>query len=123
MSHDANAVPRVLLVDDDILVLASLVRLLDQRCDVQIVVAKSTSDALNRLNATAFDLLVADWRLPGLGGHDLLTIAAARWPAMRRVILAGEIVDEPLADECFVKGDDPVYITERLCLLAHTERD
>ncbi len=117
------ALPRVLLVDDDTMVLIALVRLLGAHCKLDIVTENSAARALEMLDANRYDLLVVDLRLPGLTGDSILDIAARRWPRMRRAILTGAIDDWPEnADAVLIKGTSPNDIAERICQLARFER-
>ncbi len=43
--------------------------------------------AADRLRREAFDLLITDFRMPGLHGLDLVRIARAEWPEMRVIVL------------------------------------
>ncbi len=55
-------------------------------------------DALERLAAGPADLLVADYRMPGVGGIELVRRARALQPDLRVVMITGhgtrEVVDE-----------------------------
>jgi HD-like signal output (HDOD) protein/CheY-like chemotaxis protein len=82
----------ILLVDDESRVLAALERVLftDGPPEWSIETASSGEDALRRLEAEAFDVVVSDMRMPGMNGVDLLTAVQARWPAIVRIILSGQ---------------------------------
>jgi HD-like signal output (HDOD) protein len=82
----------ILLVDDESRVLAALERVLftDGPPEWVIDTATSGEDALRRLEAEAFDVVVSDMRMPGMNGVDLLTAVQARWPAIVRIILSGQ---------------------------------
>lgn len=61
--------PRVLLVDDDLSVLKSLERLLGHDCEVQC--CSDPRLALDAARATAFDVIVTDYRMPHLTGGEV----------------------------------------------------
>ena len=66
---------RILLVDDDRLVLASLSRFLHlKRPDWQVSVATDGADALRLLREESTQVLVTDIQMPGVGGMALLSI-------------------------------------------------
>ena len=66
---------RILLVDDDRLVLASLSRFLPlKRPDWQISVATDGAEALRMLKEESTQVLVTDIQMPGVGGMALLHI-------------------------------------------------
>jgi two-component system NtrC family sensor kinase len=62
--------PRVLIIDDEELLLRSMKRALQREVDV--VTTTSASDAISRLEgAEAFDVIVSDLMMPGTSGLDL----------------------------------------------------
>jgi CheY-like chemotaxis protein len=79
---------RVLLIEDDALIrlstaemLADLGHLVDE--------AGNGNEALDRLDAHDFDVLITDIRLPGLAGDELAAQAIARQPRLRVVFASG----------------------------------
>lgn len=116
-------VPRVLIVDDDAQIVVSVVRLL-AHSGLDVVTETSAARALDVLDASPFDLLVVDLRMPGISGVEMLRIAERRWPNMRRALLTGALADEynALADEIFIKGSEPQVIVDRVCHLAKYHR-
>lgn len=115
--------PRVLLVDDDPLVLASMVRLLGSHCGVRLLATRDPVQALDYLNAAAFAVIVADYALPGINGTHLLAICMERWPEMRRVIYTGrKDWSEPFADVVLMKGEPAKEIADTICKLAKESR-
>lgn len=78
------ALPRLLLVDDEPLVLAALERVL--RRWAQVTEAATAPEALVRLSRATFDVVVSDYRLGEGDGLALLRVVAARWPQTARVL-------------------------------------
>lgn len=79
---------RLLLVDDEISVLKALRRLLTRRgFDVEI--AMGGVAALECLEASPRDVIITDFKMPGMNGGELLAVVAARFPHIRRVMLSG----------------------------------
>jgi len=77
---------RILLVDDDervLFVLAASLRRLSVPCD--IVTAQDGREACRLLEASAFDLLVTDIRLPGIDGVTL-TALVRQWAKQLPVV-------------------------------------
>ncbi|MDT3672390.1 MAG: response regulator [Aromatoleum sp.] len=66
-----KSVKKLLVVEDDQDEAYSLVALLDDK-DVEITVAASGGEAIDRLSAETFDCIVLDLGLPGMSGFDLL---------------------------------------------------
>lgn len=81
---------RVLVVDDHPLLLGALVRNLDQQPDVVVVASAATlAEMFDLLALHAIDVLVIDYHLPDGDGATAVRRAAARWPALRSVMLTG----------------------------------
>ncbi|SAK85448.1 PAS/PAC sensor hybrid histidine kinase [Caballeronia calidae] len=53
---------------------------------------ENASDAIETMNAAAFDVLLTDVRLPDMSGVDLARMAIARHPAIRVLFASGEIL-------------------------------
>jgi signal transduction histidine kinase len=80
---------RVLLVEDDELVLTTTAQLLEE-LGAQVTQARSAEDALKRLERESFDLIIADYRLPGSSGVELVSRARQRRPDMAAAIITGD---------------------------------
>lgn len=79
---------KVLLVDDEPRVLAALGRRLGE--SFHLLTADSGQEALDILSReTGVAAVVADMRMPGMNGIDLLQEMARRWPEIRRLMLTG----------------------------------
>lgn len=75
----------ILVVDDHAIVRSGIRRLLSEREDIQVLEAASGEEAMNAVSGNAFDLIVLDLNLPGLGGLELLrrlTRAAPKTPVL-----------------------------------------
>lgn len=79
---------RVLLVDDEARILASLRRLL-RREDYELVTATCGPQALELLETNPVDLIISDHRMPGMTGVEFLREVRTRWPDTLRIILSG----------------------------------
>ena len=69
---------RILIVDDEELIIKTLTRLLEKE-KYEVLVVKSGQDALAMVEEENFDLIIADIRMPGINGvetvkgiHDIL---------------------------------------------------
>lgn len=82
---------RVLVVDDDADVLAAiqLVLATDPHDPPTVDTARSGAEALDRLAENDYALVVADFRMPGMDGVDLLQEVRRRAPATVRALLTG----------------------------------
>src|SRR6185295_18954888 len=84
----ANDRPAVVLVDDDLGVLAALKRLLrDEPFDV--LATSSPLEALGWLSEREVRAILVDERMPAMSGSELLTWVRARFPELPSVMLTG----------------------------------
>ncbi len=84
------SVPRILLVDDHRDVLRLLHSALDTlEHEMVIVEAPSGEEAMLESSRERIDLLVADYRLPGINGLELMAKVRARWPDVKVVLITG----------------------------------
>jgi CheY-like chemotaxis protein len=81
--------PVVLIVDDDQDLRESLVRMLAE-CDLSAVGATSSLKALEILQHSHVDIVVADQFTWGIDGVSLLSTVRQRWPQVRRVLFTAD---------------------------------
>ncbi len=80
--------PHILLVDDE----APLRTVVSERLAEQgfeVTSAESGERALELLNDFAFDVVVSDLRLPGVGGQQVIEAALARYPSIVAIVVTG----------------------------------
>ena len=101
---------RVLVLDDDPHILRAMALLLESEADV--TTSDSVASALALVERERFDVVVADLRLPGRWGDELLAYVAAHSPGTRRLLLTGdldpertvrELLDQGVVQACFRK--------------------
>jgi diguanylate cyclase (GGDEF)-like protein/PAS domain S-box-containing protein len=85
-----NDQPRLLLVDDEPRLLASLHELLQGR-GYQLVTAATGSEALAHLSRVRFDLVLLDLRLPDIGGHEIMDFINEKGIESDVIVMSGEI--------------------------------
>jgi CheY-like chemotaxis protein len=85
---------RVLLVEDDELVLTTTAQLLEE-LGAQVTLSRSAEDALRRLGKQSYDLIIADYRLPGSSGIDVIRRARESRPETAAALITGD----PSVDE------------------------
>jgi len=85
----------ILLVDDDPSVLAALTRLLASK-PYTILQAKSADEGLALLEQHEIDVVLSDYRMPGMHGLDFLSGIEAQYPHVVRMILSAETDRETL---------------------------
>lgn len=79
---------KILIVDDDVLVAASLRRLL-RRHGFTVSIAHCGLSALEGLDAFAPDVVLSDFKMPGMNGAQLLAMVEALRPGTRLILLSG----------------------------------
>lgn len=85
MSHPPY---RVLVVDDELDFLETLVRRLEKR-QVAAVGVTGGREALDELSQHSVDVVVLDVRMPGMDGLEVLQEIKKRWPLVEVILLTG----------------------------------
>jgi DNA-binding NarL/FixJ family response regulator len=104
---------RVLLADDQAKVRSALRLLLEHQADVEILgEAVDTTGLLDWVKAICPDLVLLDWKLPGLPATALLPLLRYHCPCLRLIVLSSrpEVCQAALAagaDAFVSKGDPP----------------
>lgn len=87
---------RIVLVDDEVNVLAALKRSLSTITPAEfdgerpaMETFASVHEALNRINTVPVDLVISDYRMPDMSGVEFLTQVIACQPNVARIILSG----------------------------------
>ena len=87
----SDAPLHVLFVDDEPRLLEGILRLMfDVAEDWTVDTAASGEEALCRLAAEDYAIIVSDMRMPGMDGATLLARVAELYPRVVRVILSGQ---------------------------------
>jgi response regulator RpfG family c-di-GMP phosphodiesterase len=80
----------ILLVDDEVKVLYSLSRSLDEAEFSEIKITQSSQEALEIVkNTPDLALIVSDYRMPGMNGVELLEQVGKSFPDVTRIMLTG----------------------------------
>jgi DNA-binding NtrC family response regulator len=82
--------PRLLLVDDEPRLLASLYELLKDR-GYHLTTAASGSEALAHLSKLRFELVLLDLRLPDIGGHEVMDFINEKGIDADVIVMSGEV--------------------------------
>ena len=85
---------RVLVVDDEPLILYSLSRFLKKKAAVKTVA--SAEEAIDEIVAQHYDLCFLDITLPGMTGLDALKIIKELSPITKVTIMTGNFLDETM---------------------------
>jgi diguanylate cyclase (GGDEF)-like protein/PAS domain S-box-containing protein len=81
--------PRLLIVDDEPLILEGLSRLLASR-DYEVVTANGGCEALIAIGKQQFDAILLDLGMPDLNGSEVLRFVAERSPDTPVIVVSGE---------------------------------
>ena len=82
--------PRVLIVDDDSVMLLALPDVLRLRMgEIAVDTADSAVAALNRMSAHNYDAIITDIKMPGMDGLSLLAEIRTRQPEIPTLLLTG----------------------------------
>ena len=81
---------RVLIVDDEPEVAKALRRMLTRR-GFEVDVATTAQEGLARLEAFSPDIVISDYRMPGMKGPELLAEVSRRAPSAARFLISGQM--------------------------------
>jgi DNA-binding NtrC family response regulator len=86
---------RLLIVDDEPAILRALGRAF-RRHGFEVRTASDGEEALAALDEFIPDVIISDFKMPGMTGGELLGLIGARFPSIRRILFSGfapEITD------------------------------
>ncbi len=91
----------ILVVDDDTVIRETLCELLSQ--DHTCQTAETAEEALARLEAQRFDVVLTDISMPGLSGMELLDRVVQLYPGTPVIMVSG-LSDEEQAQRLIARG-------------------
>jgi two-component system NtrC family sensor kinase len=94
---------RLLLVDDEENILKSIRRVL-RRGEWDIETATDAEDGLRRLEQFAPQVVISDFRMPGMNGVDFLTRVKEQVPLAQRIMLTGQ-ADQTAIEEAINRSE------------------
>lgn len=80
---------KLLLVDDDEIVLSSLSTILSQK-GYSVLTAQSGSEALDTLKKNKVDIIIMDHRMPDMTGLEVFKIIKKLYPDIIRIMITGD---------------------------------
>jgi PAS domain S-box-containing protein len=125
-SQAAARAPRVLVVDDDEQLVASMVRLMKEE-DLEATAAKSGLHALQQLKEAEFDVLVTDQYMPGMEGVKLLELVAQQYPHVQRILFTAHAspdvvlsaVNRGRVAKVLLKNMHPIHLRDEILAVAN----
>ncbi|MGE0226337.1 MAG: ATP-binding protein, partial [Acetobacteraceae bacterium] len=110
---------RILLVDDDPLVLASTTTMLEELGHEAVRAVASGAEALDVLDRSGdFDLLLTDYMMPGMSGVELATRARALHPGLPVLLASGFAELDGLAGVTWPRLRKPFSLADLSAALA-----
>jgi len=88
---------RILVVDDDAIVIKSCRRILEAE-GFEVTTVPSADDALEKMKMYDFDLLVMDVKMPKHDGIFLMREIKKNWPDIPIIVMSGYPTPETIAD-------------------------
>lgn len=82
------AVPRILVVDDEMVVCESCQRILEEE-GYEVETALSGKEAFDKMKAHAFDIVITDLKMPGISGMDVLKTFRKEYPDSIIIMITG----------------------------------
>lgn len=95
---DAQTRRCILVVDDEVDILETVRQLMDYKFpEATTVVVPSATAALTVLGTTKVDLLITDFRMPGMDGAELVSRVRKQWPHVQVFMMTAYL--EPATHE------------------------
>lgn len=86
----------IMIVDDEEYILKAMQRLLRTCEDFNIECFTCPTEALRRCQVSVFDVILSDYRMPGMNGVEFLTEARQLQPESARLILSAHVDAEAI---------------------------
>ena len=102
---------RVLIVDDDESMRLLLARILSEGLKVEVQLAGSCEQALRLAQTYAYDAILLDLLMSGLGGYGVLVEIRRSSPnATTPVIIVSQVYDKDAIDSCLAAGASAFHL-------------
>ncbi|MFO1534605.1 MAG: response regulator, partial [Thermoplasmatota archaeon] len=118
----APKAPLILIADDEPDILESLRDLLEDAVPAHCILASSGTQALEMLGKQRIDLILSDYKMPGLNGIQLLEQARQRLPDVPRILITAfpdlevaiDAINQARVEAFLIKPLDPDQVVERV---------
>ena len=102
---------RVLIVDDEESTRVLLARLLSKELNIEAQLAGTCEQALRFAGNYAYDAILLDLLMPGIGGLGVLAAIRAASPNARTpVIIVSVVSDQETIDQCMAAGASAYHV-------------
>jgi DNA-binding NtrC family response regulator len=100
---------KILVVDDEVIMRNLLLKILEQE-GYLVTLAGSYTEAMTRLNAERYDIVLSDVKMPETNGFELLKVVKGQWPQTAVIMMTG-YGDAYTVKEALMLGADE-YVTK-----------
>ena len=97
-----NAVRRIMLVEDELVVRMSLADYLEDS-GYGIIQMDTPAEAYAALQDELPDLVICDYKMPGMNGREFLDLMRGEFPAVPVIVVTG-MADDSLANDLVANG-------------------
>jgi signal transduction histidine kinase/CheY-like chemotaxis protein len=107
--EDSDSICRVLIIDDEENVANFIYELLEE-CGMDVKVLTSARDALSLLKAEEFDVILSDYKMPGMSGASFLNALQETAPQLVKQVgfITGDTMGDDVAE--FIRETNSPYI-------------
>ena len=121
----------ILLVDDEEDIRESLKALFETCLDgVEVLVAPGGQAALDQMEKSPVDVVISDYKMPGMNGLEFLQRAAKKAPSVPRILvtafpdleIAIRAINEANIENFFTKPFEPEQVLQVVKTLLHEQR-
>jgi len=89
VNEEARQKKRVMIVDDDRVIIRIITNGLREHPELEVVAAQDGKEAIDRLNNEEIDLIVTDLYMPVVNGLQLLSYISKNYPGIPAMVLTG----------------------------------
>ena len=111
-----SATPRILVVDDEEAILYVFERYLSV-AGYDVAVANNGFDAVRAGEAGPFDLLITDFRMPGMNGIEVIHALRRLKPGLPALVISGNPIEAGTMPEGVRFLSKPVSMSDLLALI------
>jgi len=113
--------PKMICVDDDIFIQHVVKMFMEEYFQVTLVGSAEEGLCLMELHGP-FDIVIADYDMPGMNGMEFLSLVAERWPETIRILMSGGNMDMDNVERAISAGHISRFLTKPFCMITLRDR-